>query len=141
MNDWALSSAQCSHQQDQPNGTRHELSATLGCGLAAIVGHFRALGHGKGISTPASRELCASQLTTRVSGCQTLFVRQHRRNFLRQLITGAELVAVCFNYSDIVGRTTFKEPKGKLPPKRSTRCVVSGIPKNCTGNCQQLRTP
>ncbi|EYC33412.1 hypothetical protein Y032_0002g785 [Ancylostoma ceylanicum] len=99
--------------REKPSATTCELSMTLGCDRTSIIRHLQALGCRKLVPTWVSHELNSSQLAARVSVCESLLLRPHRRDFLRQIVTGDESWVLYVNHI----RQKSWLPRGEPPPK------------------------
>ncbi|EYB90440.1 hypothetical protein Y032_0220g2524 [Ancylostoma ceylanicum] len=105
---------------------RSSVSMTLGCGRTTIIRHLQALGYRKLMPTWVSHELSASQLAVRVSVCESLLLRPHKRDFpdksLLEMRVGRCMLIIHDRKIASEWRTTSKEPKGELHEEKVLLC-------------------
>ncbi|EPB76101.1 hypothetical protein ANCCEY_04772 [Ancylostoma ceylanicum] len=74
----------------RPEADAHMLAKTLDCDQATIVKHFHGLGYSKIVSIWVPHELRGSDKACRVRIVESLFLRPHRKDFLKDIVTGDE---------------------------------------------------
>ena len=102
--------------KEKPNATTRELARRLGSTHQTINSQLRALGYRKVLSVWIPHELRDSDRANRMSICQSLLLRPHRKDFLRNVVTGDESWVLYANHT----RERQWLPRGQ-PPKKEAK--------------------
>lgn len=97
-----------------PNATTRELAAALGCNHMTVANHLHELGYRKILSRWVPHELRDSEKASRISICESLLLRPHRKEFLRDIVTGDESWVLYVNHT----RKRQWLRSGEPPPKQ-----------------------
>jgi len=98
--------------KENPEATTRELATTLGCSNSTIFDHLNSLGYHKVLARWIPHRLTDYNKQCRVTICQSLFLRPHRKEFLEDLVTGDESWVLYEN----VTRCAIWIPRGEEPP-------------------------
>lgn len=98
-----------------PDATTRELAERLNCSHTTIENHLHALGYRKVLARWIPHVLTEATRTARVSICQSLLLRSHRKDFLAHSVTGDESYILYENDT----RHAFWIPRGDDPPVQS----------------------
>ena len=109
----------------KPNANSRELASTLGCTHPTILQHLHDLSYRKVLSIWVPHQLSDSNKAARVSICESLLLRPHRKEFLKEVVTGDESWVLYVNHT----RKRQWVPQGELPasepkPDRHQRKVL-----------------
>ena len=96
----------------KPNATTRELATTLGVTHMAIGNHLNDLGYRKVYSTWVPHRLGDSDKASRVGVCESLLLRPHRKDLLKEIVTGDESWVLDVDHT----RKSQWLPRGELPP-------------------------
>nr|CDJ97633.1 unnamed protein product [Haemonchus contortus] len=81
----------------QPNATSRELTTTIGCTHTTVIEHFHELGYRSIFSRWVPHELRLSGKTDRMH--VALLLRPHRKDLLRDMVTGDESWVLYVNHT------------------------------------------
>lgn len=98
--------------QQHPDSTTRDLEEALDCAHGTIVRHLHSLGYRRVMSRWTPHALSDHDKVVRVSICESLLLRPHRKDFLESIITGDE----SWIRYDNTTRQAFWIPPGAGPP-------------------------
>jgi len=98
--------------KENPGATTRELATTVGCSQQSIVSHLHDLGYRKVLARWIPHRLTDANRLCRMSICQSLLLRPHKREFLEDLVTGDESWILYENDT----RHAVWLPRGEEPP-------------------------
>lgn len=101
--------------KEDPEASTHSLARRLGCTHSTVRTRLQALGYRKVLTRWIPHALTDGMRYTRVSICQSLLLRSHRKEFLEDLITGDE----SWILHDSNAHRAVWLPRGEDPPTQA----------------------